>query len=684
MNLSDNFVILFLSDAHIGTPGRDLDIQNVFKPLFEDIQRFQKIGIVPNLIIFSGDLCYGEREQNPLSNQCELGNDWLKSIYQAIGLPFGSVPLLIVPGNHDMDRINRDIAHDNWIDNLDSTTQLYQDMQNNTPVWNNLLKRQQAWTELVQKNIFENSIFYPNLNMTIMKINQNGKKIGIAGFNSSWASYKDKHDNNLWIGKFQYDQAMSSLSDCDFKIAVSHHPTSCLNDLERSWYSEKLEASFRIHFHGHVHDQWFTDSHRHLKLAAGSCYQGAEKENAYSWLIIDFKNEVCDIHLRKYEEKGEGGWVPFCIQGKTNSEGVGHIQHLFASSDFGKKPDNGNHKTEVEIKLVPEPSQAVFSDLTSIEEYIHTLQDLFSFRWEPVSFTQSNSPVTVYWPIRLRQPTPIHAVQCFAAAGLQKLGAKIVLFLDDFGNIEVSADDFCSTVEKWFCKVGVPYSQVQVRLCSETISESDDVWNLLQCWFANAQVNMKEVLQVSKLIKGEEVSKVSFSELAERKPRRLMTPAIVWACLISLYKENDGNRFLTLGGYDESMLWSAWRRRINDKPTVSFGHLYIPEVYSPETRSSETLSMGGTLKLDWAAEDDIRSVFNKEIATNQEDEWLSPNRIIPWCFSGCFLLPSFVTGTHSTLSVNGMSISLVDQLREIKEMDQLKNSLSRSVAHWVL
>lgn len=682
--MSDNFVILFLSDAHIGYPGRDLDIQSVFKPLFDDIQGFQKKGIVPSLIIFSGDLCYGEREESPLNHQCELGNNWLISIYHAINLPFGSVPLLIVPGNHDMDRVNRDKAHDKWIDSIDSKDQLYQDMNNNTPVWKNLLTRQQAWAEFVQKLNLENSIFDPNLNMSIMKIDHDGKKIGIAGFNSSWASYKDKHDSHLWIGKYQYDQAMSSLSDCDFKIAVSHHPTSCLDDLERNWFSEKLEATFRIHFHGHVHDQWFTDSHRHLKVAAGSCYQGAEKENAYSWLIMNFKNEVCDIHLRKYEEKGEGGWVPFCIPGKTDTEGVGHVQHLFASSGFGKEPNNDHHKTEVEKTLVSKPSQAVFSDLTSIEEYIHTLQDLFSFRWEPVSFTQSDSPVTVYWPIRLRQPTPIHAVQCFAAAGLQKLGAKIVLFLDDFGNIEVSKDDFCSTVEKWFNKVGVPYSKVQVRLCSETISDSDDVWNLLQCWFANALVDMQEVLQVSKLIKGEEVSKVSFHELATRKPRRLMTPAIVWACLISLYKENDGDRFLTLGGYDESRLWMAWRRRINHKPAVSFGHLYIPEVYSPETRSSETLSMGGTLKFDWDAEDDIRFVFNKEIVINKDDEWLSPNRIIPWCFSGCYLLPSFVAGTHSTLTVNGMSISKVDQLINVKEMDQLKNSLSRSVAHWVL
>ncbi len=442
---------------------------------------------------------------------------------------------------------------------------------------------------------------------------------------------------------------------------------------------------FQIHLHGHIHDQWFTDSHQHLEVAAGSCYQGAEKENAYAWITIDFDQKTSDIYLRRFEEKGDSGWVPYIIPGKTNEEGVGHIQHLFArKEDEIESRDDSNIITSKDVSFLV-PSLPHYSDLRTIEEFIRILQDRFSFRWEPNNFSQSNDTVTVYWPVRLRQPTPIHAIQCYVAAGLQRLGAKVVLFLDDFGNKEATKEEFCVAIKRWLHKVDGLYSNIDVRLCSETISSSDDVWNLLQTWFANSQVEMREVLLVSKLIRGEEDGTLSIQELAARKPRRLMTPAIVWACLASIYKENKRSRFLTLGGYDESKLWWVWRHRVNQIRDVAFGHLYIPELFTPESSQSKPFSMSeNNLKLDWDAEEDIRGVFKQEVEKTKSLGILSPNRIIPWCFSGCFLLPSFLAGKDAALFVDNLKISSIDELKKVQDIIKLIDPLARNVSEWIL
>ncbi len=238
--MDNHFIILHLSDTHIGAPRHDISSLRIFAPLFLDIEKFQQKGIRPNLIVFSGDLSYGELKDNPLHEQYKNGYQWIRKVYDAIRCSFDQVPILIVPGNHDMNRLSKDNAHDLWIDELGKKEQLYDHMYSKTQTWQNILKRQQAWAEFVKSIENKNVTYDYSLNMSTAKIMQGGYAIGIAGFNSSWASYKDKHDSNLWIGRYQIEQALNQLSDCDFKIAVSHHPTSCLHDLERSWISQKL------------------------------------------------------------------------------------------------------------------------------------------------------------------------------------------------------------------------------------------------------------------------------------------------------------------------------------------------------------------------------------------------------------------------------------------------------------
>jgi hypothetical protein len=90
------------------------------------------------------------------------------------------------------------------------------------------------------------------------------------------------------------------------------------------------------------------------------------------------------------------------------------------------------------------------------------------------------------------------------------------------------------------------------------------------------------------------------------------------------------------------------------------------------------------LKLDWDAEDDIRDVFHQELERNLREELLSPNRIIPWCFSGCFLLPSFIAGKAPAMVIDSLNITSIHELKEVQDTSKLISPLARNISEWIL
>lgn len=119
-----NFTILHLSDSHIGKTKNDQP--TVLKPLIDSIKKeSEERSLSPNLIVFSGDLVQGCKDecQNGCQNDnvppddCKLeyqykkADEFLKDVFKALSKNPGEIPLLIVPGNHD---VNRHIIDDDF------------------------------------------------------------------------------------------------------------------------------------------------------------------------------------------------------------------------------------------------------------------------------------------------------------------------------------------------------------------------------------------------------------------------------------------------------------------------------------------------------------------------------------------------------------------------------------------
>jgi len=95
--------------------------------------------------------------------------------------------------------------------------------------WKRILERQQEWFTFVKSIPGQDWIKWDqDLYLATGIIQHQGRKIGIAGLNSSWASHEAKEKGALWIGKDQYETAYQAIKNADFKIAVAHHPVNGL------------------------------------------------------------------------------------------------------------------------------------------------------------------------------------------------------------------------------------------------------------------------------------------------------------------------------------------------------------------------------------------------------------------------------------------------------------------------
>jgi predicted MPP superfamily phosphohydrolase len=678
------FTILHLSDSHIGSPKYSLEEDEVLRLLVADMRDVaEKQKLKPDLVIFNGDLVFGQFKQSPtpIKDQYARAQRWIKAIYDELGLLTSATPLMIVPGNHDrnLDKITE--ADINWIRTQTTPDGVFSAMDKNSLQWAHFIEPQSDWATFAKSQKHEEIQFNDILQFSILKLRWNQKLIGVGGLNSAWAAYKDAEEEKgkIWIGKLQMQKILHELADCDFTIIVSHHPTSWLTSIEEGWFEDRIKSKFDIHLHGHDHRAWFDDHIGHLRVAAGPCYAGAQKENGYSWIVIDFDQRDSKIHLRTYSDRGPGGWIPLVIRGKTNDLGIATISGLFQ-----KEPQRTPSSKSPGTRLSPSARSAEydrspdFKELRDLNGYARVLEDAFGFQWEPWKKTNDHSKVIVYWPVRLRPPTLIHAVQCFAAAGFQRLGAKIVLCLDDLGHCDTKQSAFNSRANQWLKSVGSNSGKVQRYLFSQIIKPktAPQVWQRVQSWLSSEDYKFDRVLRISKL-----EDAANLETLYKRRPRRLLTPALVWTCLDYLSRLNPDHKIVTLGGYDERELWEAWRD-LTDSSQSHVGHIYVPELRETKDDQSRVLHMGHTdLKLNWRSKQDIRRAIEQDIA--QGGDCFSESRLTGWCLRECVFLPQYLKGKQQQLEIGTKQITGVDDLTGI-ESSALGTAVSGWVAQWLL
>ena len=319
---------LHLSDLHLCGPKTGWDADRILDLLLKDLKRMEADhGLVPDLLLVTGDLVFGHWGEGDLSLQSQFDDVvlFLQEVQAAFSAPIPTERVFLVPGNHDVDRRRVRESQTDWLDNLtnkpDPAKFVNEMLRDASGEWSGLVERLAVYKQFLQEH-------YPHLLQDEKRLcyahtlDIHGHRLGIAGLNSAWSCGRDKEKGKLWLGgQWQLNTLSGKLKDADIKLAIGHHPLDWLVEQETPNLNPRLEQAFHFFLHGHEHFSWVAETPRHIRLAAGACYGERPSESGYSFVRLDLEQGAGEVWLRRFDDMGSG-WIPRVVSGKTNNDGL--------------------------------------------------------------------------------------------------------------------------------------------------------------------------------------------------------------------------------------------------------------------------------------------------------------------------------------------------------------------------
>ncbi|MBI1894164.1 MAG: metallophosphoesterase [Candidatus Rokubacteria bacterium] len=623
--------LLHLSDAHFGLSHRD-GMRDVIQAALEDVVAT----LAYDFVVFSGDVAN-------IGSEAEYhhATAFLASIA-------AKKPILVVPGNHD---VFRPLAQTSKLREASLSRDAYLDARTAIQAG----ERFRAFQEFSKAYDFD-------WRSSILTARRSFPEITFIGLNTALLSCDDADEQHLVVDQEQLNQALVEAHRArTLVVAVGHHPLSWLSP----WNSADIAQAIRrrrvgahAYLCGHLHlpegSSISTSTGEQLvTVQAGAAYQDARWEQSFWHLELQPERSRLLPKLFLFNRKS-GMFLPDSARSQpivcdlaTDRAQVSLTIHSAVSASHGQ--------------IVLPRSPRAFAE---------ALDEAFHLVWEPG--WGSAEPGWIYWPVRLRKPTLIHAAQAFVAAAFQQRGVRIILCLDDLGNVESDAEPtFIGRMAKHFGLVGGTWGEVEVCRASRVLTDDklQAMWLILSRWLTR-ESQLEHVLAVSKLLGTDDADPVSALRKAlERKPRKLMAPVVVWSCLEAKRVDMSGKGgWFTIGGYDERMLWAAWREAFGAGDGL--GHVYVPELKRLTSRGTGTLVMGED-SMYWASRDDI-------LTSLKADENPPSNRshVTGWLIEQCLLLPKILR--RESLMLGGREIGTPSGIVVVDEVP--RESLLEDVA----
>jgi len=314
--------ILHLSDFHFSTRSQwDAD------PILRALAGFiaddaAKHDLYPDLVVITGDLA-----QSGKSTEYKLARQWLDELWPRLtrdpATPLPRDRLLLVPGNHDVDRdLIEPGARDAHQALLAAKTQeaVTERLQSRT-TRELLFKRHAAYLKCYGDWLGRRQ----TLPWWQRRIRLHNQDLHVAGLDSAWLADRDD-DSRLLLGTDQINQTVQHQDgegDCDWRIALLHHPWASLAEFDRTEAQRTLHRHRDLILRGHLHEPDLfrivpADPRRScIEAAAGCCYSGKPYPNAFQWIELARDPRRVRFHFRCWNQ---GDWQvdrnqPGCPEG---------------------------------------------------------------------------------------------------------------------------------------------------------------------------------------------------------------------------------------------------------------------------------------------------------------------------------------------------------------------------------
>jgi len=354
---------LHLSDWHQGRPKSqpETDRSVVRDALITDLKRRRKLNeelADLDFIFFTGDLAYSGKK----TEYKAAAEDFLDRILEATQV--GKDRLLMVPGNHDLDRdylqalppllktfTDRSVV-DEWLGDDIKRRNLLAPMTEYEKFWLSYLgTTEQSGPLLSHARTYD----------------VRGKSIVVIGLNSAWMCGQNKTEVEknrqevndygfLILGERQFHQWIPDAQTApvaDVRICLLHHPFWWMSPIEgRNKTERRLVRTCHFILQGHEHDAEVkvpnSTSGDCAIISAGAAYDrrdNAESPNGYNLVHIDFEQRHSTVYLRKYDDKkGEYIADPTATEGRWT---------FTLPKELGGLPESKEPKKTAELGQVP-------------------------------------------------------------------------------------------------------------------------------------------------------------------------------------------------------------------------------------------------------------------------------------------------------------------------------------------
>ena len=164
-----------------------------------------------------------------------------------------------------------------------------------------------------------------------VKMNIDGKVVGINCQNTAWRCYKSETDEHkIVMGKSQITDCRDFFEDCHIRLAVGHHHPNMMNPFEMNTLKDLIARNYDAFFCGHTHD----NDGEYIGRASGSCFyftspgtlstnESAERKYRNGFMVIDYEQDERYVEAQCYYQDDNADFV---IDRNYGTNGVWHMQ----------------------------------------------------------------------------------------------------------------------------------------------------------------------------------------------------------------------------------------------------------------------------------------------------------------------------------------------------------------------
>jgi len=290
--------ILHISDLHYRADDDD-DRTPILRAVAEDLIAFRTEAPF-DAAIFTGDLVFAGTSPEVFHDafdQC------ITPILKSADL--STTQLVIVPGNHDINRDEVDLAEEEQLrpllQTLDKVNEFVDDalrMPNRTRRLANFYSFiNDLWPASTQPDTLGGTHYIETSRGTL----------SVSAANTAWRSTGRPDDADrhlLHVSERQLQALAQALQPADIAILACHHPPEWLADCDRERLERELATTYQAALFGHTHDPHPIASYNEHGFAfvntTGALFQGPGWRTCFTILDFNLNDKSVKCHYRKY------------------------------------------------------------------------------------------------------------------------------------------------------------------------------------------------------------------------------------------------------------------------------------------------------------------------------------------------------------------------------------------------